>query len=177
MARRFGRRRFGVLATAACASPAAAAVLPQPQGRPILVVSGAINNTNAATPAGAVARFDRDMLEAVGMTGFETSTPWYDGPVRFDGVPMARLLREVGAANAAGATVTALALNDYSTDIPVSDFERYGVILALKRNGAYMPVRDKGPLFIVYPFDAHPELRTQLYYSRCAWQVAELIVS
>ena len=156
------------------ARPAAAAGLVAPAGAPILTVSGAIGNTNADGRTGRVARFDRDMLEALGTAGFRTSTPWFDTPVRFDGVPMTRLLQEVGAL---GKTVTAIALNDYTTDIPVTDFRRYGVILALKRDGAYMPVREKGPLFIVYPFDAHPELRSELHYSRSAWQVAELAVS
>jgi hypothetical protein len=64
---------------------------------------------------------------------------------------------------ASGNTVQALALNDYSTDIPMEDFEKYNVILALKRDGEYMPVRDKGPLFVVYPYDSNPELRSQKF--------------
>ena len=87
---------------------------------------------------------------------------------------MAALLDHVGAA---GTKVTALALNDYSTDIPLDDFRRYDAILALKRDGAYMPVRDKGPLFIVYPYDSDPALKHQRYYSRSAWQVARLVVN
>ena len=78
---------------------------------------------------------------------------------------------------AAGQTITALALNDYSTTIPISDFDTYKVILALKRNGNYMPVSDKGPLFIVYEFDSDPTLQQQKYYSRAAWQVARLVVN
>ena len=39
-----------------------------------------------------------------------------------------------------------------------------------------MPVRDKGPLFVVYPYDSDPELRSQKFYSRSAWQVKSLIV-
>jgi len=46
----------------------------------------------------------------------------------------------------------------------------------MKRDGVDMPVSDKGPLFIVYPYDSEPELKSQLFYSRSAWQVAELIV-
>ena len=45
-------------------------------------VSGKIASTNK----GDAAQFDRPMLEALGMSGFETTTPWYPGPVRFDGV-------------------------------------------------------------------------------------------
>ena len=113
------------------------------------------------------------MLEALGTRAFTTTTPWHNGPVTFEGVPMAKLMRAVGAE---GDTVTALALNDYSTDIPMDDFARYGVLLALKRDGAYMPVRDKGPLFIVYPYDSDPALRSRRFYSRSAWQVVRLVV-
>ena len=60
--------------------------------------------------------------------------------------------------------------------LPFEDFDRYGVILALKRNGEYMPVSDKGPLFIVYPYDSDPALRSTTYTSRSAWQVSQLVV-
>ena len=58
----------------------------------------------------------------------------------------------------------------------MEDVTRYNVILAVKRNGEYMPVRDKGPLFIIYPFDSNPELKSQTYYSRSVWQVAKIVV-
>src|SRR5919107_1664990 len=122
------------------------------------VLAGA---ASLATSPGAAARSlpepsDRPMLEALGTSGFETTTPWYPGPVRFEGVRMDRLLEAVGAS---GDRVLAYALNDYTTELPVSDFAAYGVLLAFKRDGEYMPVRDKGPLFIVYPFDSRPELK------------------
>jgi hypothetical protein len=68
------------------------------------------------------------------------------------------------------------ALNDYSSDIPFSDIAKYNVILATKQNGQYMSVRDKGPLFIVYPFDSDPELKHQTYYGRSVWQVSRITV-
>jgi hypothetical protein len=86
---------------------------------------------------------------------------------------MQRLMQQVGAT---GESVVVYALNDYSTEIPMADFSLYPVILALKRDGQYMPVRDKGPLFIVYPYDSAPELKHQKYYSRSAWQVARMVV-
>jgi hypothetical protein len=151
------------------AGAARAEALAQPTGRVILTISGQIANRNS--PEGA--QFDVAMLEALGTRSFTTTTPWYPGPQTFEGVPMARLLQVVGAR---GTTVTAQALNDYGTDIPFADFETFPVLLALKRDGNYMPVRDKGPLFIVYPFDSDPALKHQQYYSRSAWQVARLIV-
>ena len=148
---------------------AAAAPLDKPQGEPILTISGNIANTND----GAVARFDRQMLEALGTTKLTTMTPWYEQVVEFEGVPMKTLMEAVGAT---GTEVTATALNDYASTIPMADFDQYDVILALKRDGEYMPIRDKGPLFIVYPYDSDPELATDKYYSRSAWQVKELAV-
>lgn len=170
------RRRFAVAAPFFAAAPpwrraAAGVALPVPSEKVILTVSGKIGATNG----GETARFDRPMLEGLGTAEVETHTPWYTGTTRFEGVPMQALMRAVGASGAT--VVTAVALNDYSTDLPVEDFARFGVLMALRRDGAYMPVRDKGPLFIVYPYDSEPELQHQRYYSRSAWQVARLVVN
>ena len=39
-----------------------------------------------------------------------------------------------------------------------------------------MRIRDKGPLFIVYPYDSSAGLQNQIYYSRSAWQVSKMII-
>jgi len=109
------------------ATPLAAAPLATPTGKPILTISGAITQTNGS----GTAKFDRDMLEKLGMVKIETKTPWYDGVTTFEGVPLDKLMAEVGAT---GHTIQALALNDYSTEIPIDDFSKYHTILALKRN-------------------------------------------
>ncbi|EJN06310.1 molybdopterin-dependent oxidoreductase [Phyllobacterium sp. YR531] len=150
-------------------SSAAAGSLSKPVGKPILTISGNITNKN--TESGA--DFDRAMLENTGLQTIETATPWYETRMRFEGVPLDKLMELVGAS---GTKVTAVALNDYVTTIPIEDFKKFKVILAMKRNGNYMPVRDKGPLFIVYPYDSDPQLQTQTYYTRSAWQVAKLII-
>ena len=139
-----------------------------PGERPILTISGRIGNDKNTS-----IQFGRAMLESLGTVRFETTTPWYKGPVAFEGVPMDVLMRHVGAE---GQRVIAIALNDYSSEIPFEDLRKYNVILALKRDGEYMPVRDKGPLFIVYPFDSDPELKSQTFYGRSVWQVAKLVV-
>ena len=171
MSTQLTRRALSALSLAVLATRGgrAATLLPSPSGKVILTVSGRIDATNK----GERAEFDYAMLEALGMDRIETTTPWYDGVVRFDGVRMQRLLQAVGAS---GETVTAVALNDYTTEIPLKDIRRYGVLLAMKRNGSDMPVSDKGPLFIIYPYDSKPELKSQRYYSRSAWQVASLEV-
>jgi hypothetical protein len=164
------RRAIAALVVGAVACGGAAAeALPTPSGKPILVVSGNIAQANADGEA----RFDRDMLEALGTVTFETTTPWDKERVRYEGVPLGRLLDRIGAS---GSRLVAVALNDYSAELPVEDARRYGVILALRRNGEYMPVQNRGPLFIVYNFDSDPELKSQKFYSRSVWQVARLEV-
>src|SRR6202165_2744858 len=139
-------------------------------GKPILTISGKI-----APPGGAtIIQFDRAAFEALGMVTIETKTPWYPDTVKFEGVPLEKLMTIAGAN---GTTVTAVALNDYSSEIPIEDFSKYHPILAIKRNGEYMPVSDKGPLFVIYPFDSDSELQSKRFYGRAVWQVANLVVN
>ncbi len=138
--------------------------------KPILTITGKI-----APPGGATTiQFDRAAFEALGMVTVETKTPWYPGPVKFEGVPLEKLMSVAGAT---GNTVLAVALNDYSSEIPIADFAKYHPILAIKRNGEYMPVTDKGPLFVIYPFDSNPDLQTRQFYARAVWQVAKLVIN
>ncbi|QMV00358.1 molybdopterin-dependent oxidoreductase [Devosia sp. D6-9] len=125
------------------------------------------------TSAAGSVTYDRDQLEKMGMVSIKTTTPWNEGVIDFEGVPLEKLLKEAGAS---GETATVTALNDYSVDIPTSDFSEFGTILAIKRNGEYMPVDDQGPFFVMYPFDSNPVLQGQPYHGRAVWQVKEISV-
>jgi hypothetical protein len=143
--------------------------LEQPVGPVILTVSGKVTATNN----GLTAALSMVMLEALPQKTFTTKTPWYPAAVEFTGP----LLRDVLAvAGAKGDKVVALALNDYKTEIPMSDAIQYDMIVARLLNGKPMLIRDRGPLFIVYPFDTKPELQAERYYNRSAWQLSRLIV-
>src|SRR4051794_14526775 len=78
------RRAFVTLAAGLplwAAGAARAASLPEPAGPVILRVSGRIRETNAE---GGVARFDRPMLEALGVHKLTTSSAWTSGPTEFE---------------------------------------------------------------------------------------------
>ncbi len=137
-------------------------------GKPgtILTVEGKIEG-------GTAIGFTLADLEALGTATIRTSTPWHDGVQEFEGVPISRLMEKVGAT---GDLLYVEALNEYSSEVPVSDLEEYGVILAYKQNGKYMEVADKGPLFIIYPFDENKEINSELYYTRSVWQVKKISV-
>lgn len=161
------RATLGLLLSAAVAPATYAQQLPAPQDRVILEVAGALTSANA----GDRARFDLKMLEQVGVTKVTTSTPWTEGKPVFEGVLIRDLLRRVGGG---GDTVTPVAINDYKIDIPRAELEKYPVLLAYRMNGEPLRVRDKGPLWIIYPRDDFPELDTKPIQSRWVWQVKEL---
>ena len=157
-----------VLAAAFILTGASAALaLDPPKGPVVLTVSGAIANTNG--PNGA--EFDLEMLNALEQKATTSATPWTEGTVTFDG-PLGRALLD--AVGATGETMTVVALNDYSADVPVADFRDHDVILATRMDGKEMSVRDKGPLFIIYPFDKEPDLYNEVYFNRSVWQIAKI---
>lgn len=122
---------------------------------------------------GQAVHFTRSEIEALGLKKLRTSTPWHNGVQEFEGVPLSAVLRKVGAT---GAKVNVFALNKYRTEIPLADLDRHAPLLALKNGGQYMEIRDKGPLFIMYPFDEKPEIKIEQYYGRAAWQVRSMTV-
>jgi hypothetical protein len=164
------RRRFTQGLAAACVIPALPArALDKPAGPVVLTVTGQVHMPND----GAKAHFDMAMLAALPQRRFTTATPWYARAREFTGP----LLRDVlAAAGARGSTLRASALNDYWVDIPFDDAQRFDPIVARLLDGQPMSVRDKGPLFIVYPFDERPVLRTAVYFSRSAWQLRKIDV-
>lgn len=143
--------------------------LQQPEGRVILTVSGNITKTNS----GDKAEFDLDMLHALETQTLSVTTSWTDGTQEFSGVAMRDLMEAVGAK---GKTVEAVALNDYTYDIEIEDFSLYPVMLATKLNGKILKVRDKGPLWIVYPLDRFTEAEKTTIERRMVWQLRQLIV-
>lgn len=146
-----------------------ALALDAPTERPILTISGKIGATNA----GQQARLDMKMIEALPQHSFTTRTPWYDRPVKFTGPLLSDVLTLV---KANGTTISAIAINDYKISIPVTDTRKYKVIVARLLDDQPMAVRDKGPLFVIYPFDSDAELRSSTYYERSIWQLKALEV-
>lgn len=158
--------QLGSFVAALCVALPAVALQPA-TGKVILTISGNVAEKNTANAA----VFDLAMLESLPQRSFTTMTPWGPQPIKFTGP----LLRDVlAAAKASGTTIKAMALNDYQSAIPLDDAQKFDVILAHKMNDAEIPVKTKGPLFIVYPYDTKAELRSSTYYERSAWQLKSL---
>ncbi len=132
-----------------------------------------ILSINGGVRDGTTYHLSRAELERLPRSAVRTATPWHDGVQLFEGVSLSDLMAHVGAR---GSVLKITALNAYLTEIPVTDAARHKPILAYLRNAAPMPVRDKGPLFIVYPYDSDPALRSEVFHSRSAWQVRAITI-
>ncbi|RMF36386.1 MAG: hypothetical protein D6754_11490 [Alphaproteobacteria bacterium] len=103
-----------------------------------------------------------------------TDNDFVDGTAEFVG-PLARdVINLIGRAQAT--TAHAIALNDYAVDIPLDDFDRYPVILAMTQNGRRLSRRDKGPIWVIYPMNDYPELRTPLINNRLIWLLTRIVL-
>lgn len=115
---------------------------------------------------------DRAALEQLPRHSFSTSTQWTAGALEFTGVPLRDLL---SLADITTGTIRAVALNDYAVSMIVDDLGESVPIVAYLINGEPFSRREKGPLWIVYPYDSGAEYRTEVAYGTSVWQLVRLV--
>ena len=123
---------------------------------------------------GSAQVFDIARLEGLGLVDIVTSTPWTESPERFTGVPLARLLDDPVAGEG---TVMLIALNDYRISMPLAEVGPEMPIVAFRRDGRPMSIRDKGPYWVIYPFDAGERYQSETVFSRSVWQLVRIEVA
>lgn len=165
--RRLALACTGSLLAAASAPATWASPADNPASPVVLTVSGKLKAGRQAV------HLDMNALAALPQHSFSTRTPWDERPRQFTGPLLRDVLAFVGAQ---GDELVAVALNDYKVIIPVSDAERFPVIVARLVDGKPMRVRERGPLFVVYPYDSDTLLLNDRYYARSAWQLRRLEV-
>lgn len=149
-----------------CATLAAQPLCPTPTGRVVLTLRAAQGDPLVC---------DLQGLERLPQQHIDTRLPaalGLAGQHRWRGVPLAELARALGAGP--DSEIRLLALNHYAVSVPMSDVLRFNPVLASRRNGEPLAVRDKGPLILIYPFGRHRELDDPEYLNRSIWQVHEI---
>jgi hypothetical protein len=120
----------------------------------------------------ATIEYDLAALEALPQTEFKTENSFIDdasvfsGPLLRDVLELSNLLNED--------TITLRAANDYEITYPVSDATDYDVIIATQMDGDEMSVREKGPLWVIYPISDLPDVNDHIFKSRQIWQLVEI---
>ena len=122
---------------------------------------------------GDVRIYELEDLQELDPVDIVTATPWTDAPERFTGVPLARLL---AGPLTGGGLLRLVALNDYEIMMPLAEIGEEVPIVAHLREGRPMSIRDKGPFWIIYPFDAGEAFQSELIFSRSVWQLVRIEV-
>jgi len=144
----------------------------EPAGPVVLTVAGNVAHANrgAVDPfldgffEAAQIAFDRAAafgvadLEALGLRRLEVRYPdWPKGFV-FEGPLLADVLAKAGAS---GNVVRIQALDGYAAEIAMDEVRKYPIVLAIKQDGRYLGIGDRGPAWVVFPRDDHAELRAE----------------
>ena len=117
--------------------------------------------------ATAFVTYDLTELQSMPEVIVNTTTPWTDGMQEFRGVPLAALLP-----NMVGVFELRLtAVNDYVVTMPSDLLTDSIPIVAYERNGMLMSIRDKGPFWLIFPFDDSETFMTDAMLSRSIWQL------
>ena len=153
--------RLVLLGLLLAAPTAAADELPAPTGPVVLTVAGEIGRANRGPSDDfedgflayhekrfeRAAAFDRAMLEALGMQTLALEAEGWPGGFRFEGPWLKDVLAAVAAE---GDTITLMALDGYAVEITGAELEADDWLLALKRDGAYLGIGQRGPTWAVY---------------------------
>ncbi|GAA5527904.1 molybdopterin-dependent oxidoreductase [Herpetosiphon gulosus] len=150
------------------ASIKAGEAIPAPSSEVILSLSGLIGQTNNAQQLD----FSMDTLEQLGVVEYTLEDPFLGRTVTYQGVLISSIFEAAKVAEGAK-TVKAVALNDYSIDIPIDELRTMPVILATRLDGERMAVADKGPLEIVFPYHAY-KLEHEKYVGMWIWQLRSM---
>lgn len=82
----------------------------------------------------------------------------------------------LAAIDARPKSVIAWAINDYMAEFDPTQDGWNEALIAYSVNGKPMPVREKGPLWIVFPYDESPKFRSDYIYSQSVWQLNRIDV-
>ncbi|OOF27523.1 hypothetical protein BZJ19_01740 [Salinivibrio proteolyticus] len=111
--------------------------------------------------------FTREQLVSMADRTIQTATPWTKGKHVFLGVSVQKLLAIL---DMPPTKLKVYALNDYWAEITIEDIEKYNPIFAIKKDGQWMRVRDKGPIWVIYPLSEENLLDSEIIHSRMVWQ-------
>ena len=120
------------------------------------------------------ATYTLEELLALPQTTVVTTNDYVDTATTFQGPRLRAVLEPLNVGP--DASLKMVALNDFSSNVPAVDAFEYDVILAVLRDGEPMSVRDKGPIWVIYPMDDHAELRDDSFNGRLVWQLKTIAI-
>jgi hypothetical protein len=119
--------------------------VPLPSGSVILTIRGKVGITHIEDRLD----FDLDTLERIGLVELQVDDPEYNRIVTLRG-PLLKDVLAVAQMQPDAKHLFASALNQYTSTIPLEVLQ-WPVIIATWRDGARLPLEEKGPIQIAFP--------------------------
>lgn len=117
---------------------------------------------------------DEAALAALPQVEFETATPWTPGTHRYRGPTLKSVLaaQQVDSASA----IDVAALNGYQQRVDLSLFAKVPLTLVRYQDDKPLTRRNKGPLWLLVPLSAHPDMDVSAIHNNMVWQVIRIEV-
>ncbi len=117
---------------------------------------------------------DEAALAALPQVEFETATPWTLGIHRYRGPTLKSVLaaQQVDSASA----IDVAALNGYQQRVDLSLFAKVPLTLVRYQDDKPLTRRNKGPLWLLVPLSAHPDMDVSAIHNNMVWQVIRIEV-
>lgn len=139
----------------------------------LLTISGKISKTNSTDKK--TYTFGYKDLVALGQTTIRATTT-YTADTEFKGTLVRDILKKVGTDKDAK-TITLVGQDGYQVHAPITDFQKWDAVLADTLNGKRLTLATKGPLWTMFPLDAHPaELKNSVIATLLVWNLVSLKV-
>ncbi len=114
-------------------------------------------------------------LQAMPDNTVSTETIWTDKRHTFSSVRFKDLFEELKV-DTSGKKITMIALNDYSIEVDVDTLVKHNAFIAYAMDGKTMRIRDKGPLWVLYPFSDQPEINIPPFQAHSIWQLKTIVL-
>ncbi len=117
---------------------------------------------------------DEAALAALPQVEFETATTWTLGTHRYRGPTLKSVLaaQQVDSASA----IDVAALNGYQQRVDLSLFAKVPLTLVRYQDDKPLTRRNKGPLWLLVPLSAHPDMDVSAIHNNMVWQVIRIEV-
>lgn len=117
---------------------------------------------------------DEAALAALPQVEFETATPWTLGTHRYRGPTLKSVLaaQQMDSASA----IDVAALNGYQQRVDLSLFAKVPLTLVRYQDDKPLTRRNKGPLWLLVPLSAHPDMDVSAIHNNMVWQVIRIEV-
>lgn len=138
----------------------------------LLPAAGFAQDILSVTNGDQTVTYNLEALLALPQEIVVTTNDYVDDLTTFQGPSLKSVLEESDIGD--DATLKMVAINDFASSVPAGDAFEYQVILAVLSDGEEMSVRDKGPIWVIYPMTDNAELQDDIYNGRLVWQLKSI---